>query len=127
MRRAAAPTVFRLPEPLFGQAARRRMTVFSAPEFLARRRIMIRRAVFFPAAPTPRTTTSCAHYEFPTEVEAARKNVVTRGVFQTPALTPGTLFRIRGAGLRHCLYSGPIIFRWSRIRRRPEPSRAEKA
>ena len=62
---------------------------------------MIRRAVFFPAAPTPRATTSCADNEFPTEVEATRKNVVARGVFQTPARTPGTLFRIRGAGLGH--------------------------
>lgn len=82
------------------------MTVFRPRKFLARRRVMVRRAVFFPTAPTPRATTSCAHYESPSEVEAARKNVVACSVFQTPARTPGTLFRIRGAGLGHCLYSG---------------------
>ena len=81
MRRAAASTKLLLFEPLLGQAARRRMTFFSAPEFLARRWVMIRRAVFFPAAPTPRATTACAHYEISPEVQATRKNVVTRGVF----------------------------------------------
>jgi len=109
MRRAAAPTVFRLLEAVLCDAARRRMTFFCAPEFLARRWVMIRRAVFFPAAPTPRATTACAHYEFSPEVQATRKNVVTRGVFQTPALTPGTLFGVRGAGLGHCLYSGQLF------------------
>lgn len=66
---------------------------------------MVRRAVFFPASPTPRATTSCAHYESTSEVEAARKNIVACGVFQTPARTPGTLFGICGAGLGH-VYSG---------------------
>ena len=66
---------------------------------------MVRRAVFFPTAPTPRTTTSCAHYEPPSEVEAARKNIVACGVFQTPARTPWTLFGVCGAGLGHRLYS----------------------
>ena len=85
------------------------MTIFSVREFLARHRVMVRRAVFFPTAPTPRATTSCAHDEFPTEVQTTRKNVVACGVFQTPATTPGALFRIRGAGLGHCLYSGQLF------------------
>ena len=105
VRRAAASAKLLLFEPLFGQTARRRMTVFCRRQFLARRRIMIRRAVFFTAAPTPRTTTSCADNEFPTEVQATRKNIVACGVFQTPARTPGTLFRVRGSGLGH-IYSG---------------------
>lgn len=98
MRAATSPTILGLLEPLLGRAARRRMTIFRPCQFLASQRVVILRAKFLPTPPTPRATTPHTHVEIPTEIQATRKNVVARRVFQTPAGTPRTLFCVLRAG-----------------------------
>ena len=97
----ASSAVLGLVETCLSIAASRRMIVLRARKFLACRRIVILGTIFLPATPAPGLATAHAYLEIPLEVEAARKDVIARSVFQTPALTPGALLGILGAGLRH--------------------------
>ena len=93
--------VFGLAETCLGCAASRRVIVLRCRKFLACRRIVILGTIFLPATPAPGLAAAHTYLEISLEVEAARKNVVARGVFQAPALTPGALFGVLGAGLGH--------------------------
>ena len=60
--------------------------------FSARCWINIDRAELFPTLPAPGTATPGAHGECARRLEATGKNLVTSSIFQSPALTPRTLF-----------------------------------
>jgi hypothetical protein len=44
--------------------------------------------------------------EFVIVIKAAGEDIITRGIFETPPLTPGALLGIRGTGIRHFYYGG---------------------
>jgi hypothetical protein len=64
--------------------------------FLAGRRVNILSAELSAAFPAPRATTARARFKTTTAtcLKSACENIVTRGVFQTPTLAPGTLFGV---------------------------------
>lgn len=72
--------------------------VFCRGRFLSSFLVVIRAAIFLTTYPTPRPSTSVPHVEFVPEIHAARKDVITCPVLQTPPLTPRTLFRVGRAG-----------------------------
>ena len=63
--------------------------------FSARCWINIDRAELFPTLPAPGTPTPGAHGECARRLEATGENIVTGSIFQSPALTPRTLFCVR--------------------------------
>ena len=74
--------------------ARRIMMVFCRRRLHARFLVVVRATIFLTTYPTPRAPASVSHVEFVPEIHATRKHVITCSVFQTPPLTPRTLFRI---------------------------------
>jgi len=75
-------------------AARGVMMVFCGGRLHSRFLVMITTTIFLTTYPTPRPPASVSHVEFVPEIHATRKHVITCSVFQTPSLTPRTLFCI---------------------------------
>ena len=70
------------------------MRLLGRRDFSPRGRVNIDRTELFPTLPAPGTATSGAHHKPPCRLQTTGKNIVTGGVFEGPALTPGALFRI---------------------------------
>ena len=71
------------------------MILLSVTTFHARVRINIDLTKLLATFPAPRTPTSRPYHEFTrTSLQTTGKNIITRCILQSPALTPRTLFRI---------------------------------
>lgn len=74
------------------------MILFRTRRLCPRVRVVIHCTEFLTTFPTPGAPASRPYTKGPLRFKAACEYVVTSGVFQSPALTPGTLLRIIGAG-----------------------------
>jgi len=70
------------------------MVIFCRRETLPGRRINVETAKLFATGKAPGSTTSGPHHESALSLKTTGKNVITRFIFETPAFTPGTLFRV---------------------------------
>ena len=70
------------------------MIVLGSWQLLSRSRIIVLPTEFLAAAPAPRLTATMTFYKGPFSLQAARKDVVTRGVLQSPAFTVRALLCI---------------------------------
>ena len=71
------------------------MVFLCVPLFYARYRIYVLATKLFPTLPAPRFSTSCSNHEGVISCrKTTRKYIITGRIFQTPTLTPRTLFRI---------------------------------
>jgi len=89
-------TVILLFESNFSLAATRIMVIFCPCHPMTRSRINVETAKLFATGEAPGTTTSGPHHESPLSLKTTGKNVITGIIFETPAFTPRTLFRITG-------------------------------
>ena len=72
------------------------MILLGPRRLVSRARVDIDRAEFLAAFPAPGSATAGTDLEGTGSLESTGKDIVTRGILQGPALTPGTLLRITG-------------------------------
>ena len=94
MRRAAPTTVLLLLESILPLTAASVMIVLGSWQLLTRSRIVVLPTEFLATAPAPRLTATMALYKGPFGFQAARKDIVTRGVLQGPAFAVRALLCI---------------------------------
>jgi len=70
------------------------VSVSGGREFRAAYRVIVLAAELLATLPAPTLSTSCTHYELIIRFKPTSKNIIARGVFQTPTLTPGALFGV---------------------------------
>jgi len=99
-------TIILLLEASFCLAAKRVVIILRILKTLARRRIRIGRTILLSTCPTPCSAAALAYMEFVIVIKAAGEDIITRGIFETPPLTPGALLSIRRTGIRHFYYGG---------------------
>jgi len=85
-------------------------------------RIVVRCTEFFTTLKAPGPTTPGANYKFTLRCETTREDIVTRIIFETPTLAPGTLFRVlhsimASLFLSPFIYSLQIEWSWTAIQR----------
>ena len=94
MRRAPTTTVVLFFESWLCLAARGRVVVLRPRLFVSCDGVVVQAAEFLAATPAPGLTASLALLEAALGVQATRKDIVTRVVFQGPTFTVGTLLGI---------------------------------
>ena len=105
----ASFAVVLLLESLLGLAAKGVVPVFCICSPLTGCRISVEAAVFLSAGPAPGLSTPLAHVEFILIVQAAGKDVVTRGILERPATAPGATLCICRTKLWHSTYAQTLL------------------